>query len=269
ESETNDHDTLDADGKNRVMFALISHGVDRAGAWQPDGTATSCNTSGLDVANCNSSSLTATLRGRSKSEDITIKDPEDATGASETVATLKTPSKSYSTPFGTNHYDDTIIYRATSRDEGWASLRNNITDETAGTYLSEDAQVIVKKNPSDDISPVASMDVDGSVKVYKTESPTVCDRLDVDANTDRCFKIKNIAAKEPLPNELEGGKDKAIKCNDMIALKKFIKEGDKSDKTSLYIKRDCPTTEAPATMVKTCTGGQGVSGLVGGVPQCS
>ncbi len=262
-----DFNVLDSSGKPHVLFALINHGANRSGAYQKDGSLAPCSGQ-LDTDNCNRdpsiangpSTIDGSFRGRQKY------DPANAPNG-----LLPELSKSFALGTGTGFYDDTVTFRTTSRDEGWSSLRSDVSDTEAGTFLSESGKVMIKKDPSESTTAVASMDVDGAVQVYKTTSPTVCNRMDVNPSTDDCFKIKNIASKEPDPTELAGGIDKAIKCDDMGGLKgmsKAKKDPQSREQNDYYIKRRCPATESPMPAT-TCPTDKGISKIVNGEPQCS
>ncbi len=265
ESQISNADTYDG-SNNRVMFALISHGEDRKGAWQGDSTLSACTNPGLDTSNCNQTSMTATLRGRSKKDVITIKDP--ANPLATVQAELTSPSRSFAKPEGANHYDDTIVYRTTSRDEGWSSLRSDVSDAEAGTFISESGTVMIKDDPSELTTAEASMDVGGAVKVYKTKSQTICNRKDGGTTTWNCFRTINISGKEPDPTDWVGSPNAAVKCNDMGGLQGFSKQNE-SEPNSAYIKRDCPTETKSPIPPSSCPTGMGISKLVNGVPQCS
>ncbi len=272
DSELSEPDTINASNENRVMFAIVSHGADRKGAWQRDGTISACTNAGLDANNCNSASMTSTLRGRYKSETVTIEDP--ASPGTNIQAILQSPSRSFSNASGATHYDDTLVYRTTSRDKGWTGLRSeNATDEE-GAYLSEAGKIAIKADITTPVTPNAAMDVGGNVQAFKTMAQTVCNES---AGTTNCFRLKNILAPEPTdPVEMaKGGLDKSVKCDSENGLTGFDLQTDSSvrnnthtpNQSERFIKRNCPSTKVPSGNTNQgCP--NGISRIVGGFVQC-
>lgn len=270
-----DANTKDATNRSRVLFAVISHGADRKGAYQKNGTLSSCAIAGQDQNNCNRAGMTGLFRGRQKV------DPTNSAILTEEI------SKGFSLGIGSEYYDDTISYRTTANDEFWAGLREKFDAGTEEASFSSapvwTAIVAPKISYTEQQKPRATLDVEGSVQVRKAMTQTICDQAEDDSGSVVCFRMENLTAPEP-GLDAEKGVKTALKCENETGLVGLDKDTEtdsskygsaprsKLAQTQKYISKKCddisrlPAGSPVAASINTCP--NGIRGWISGSVVC-
>lgn len=212
--------------KSNVLYALISHGRDKKGAYdKSDFVTVDCSTAaGLDQANCNQQ-LQTWIRG------MQAPDPKDN---SKNVL-----SDRISLATGAQYFDDIIRYRTTTMEGMWT--QQNVVDKTTGAvdrediYMSGPQKVFVGGSKKSVEEAKYKLDVKGDVKTSTlTYSKSLCQQVD---STGKCFRVTNIGNSDKDAT----GEDAPIYCGStgsrLRALNKIEQKG--TSEKEQYAQKGC------------------------------